>query len=221
MHKIFFCLSCFLIFSCTPDTKEAAKSSTIDLGVFTGQNYDSQLLKLTIPKNWKYELKSISIARQVQLSKEQVKENVLPISEVKEVTLFEAKEDNSHPEIFKKSPIPGSIVCLAVNLKKQDVPNMDKYIEKFRAEMMTRNKKTEIAKFHLAPTRTQKFNNIEFKSIDSQIKYPTIEGAENIVIHSKMLFQQKGDLVYRYSLSYATQEQLKDILKIVSSIVYK
>ena len=222
MYKLIVC--CFLLccFSCQQDGKAIKKNATmIDLGVFTGQNYNGKLIKLNIPNNWKYELKNISVSRQQQLSREQVKSNELPLNEIDEVTLFEAKENVTDPEALKSNPIPGSIVCLIVNANKQETPELDPYIEKFRAAMASRNKQTAIAQFHLSPTRAQKFNNINFKVIDSEIKYPTIEGAENLVIKSKMLFHKNGDLIYRYSLSYSKPEQLSEILKIISSIAYK
>lgn len=222
MYKVLVCCCLMFCFSCQQDPDNSKKTvSTIDLGVFTGQNYNSPLIKLNIPNNWKYELQGISLARQQQLSKEQVKENILPLSEVKEVTLFEAKENITDPEAIKANPIPGSIVCLIVNANKQETPDLNKYIENFRAEMASRNTQTAIAQFHLSGTRDQKFNNINFKVIDSEIKYPTIEGAENIVIKSKMMFHKKGDLIYRYSLSYSKTEQLQEILQIIASIVYK
>ncbi len=222
MYKVVIYLSLICIFSCTPDTKPTEKvAPTIDLGVFTGQNYDSQLIRLNIPNNWTYELQNISLARQQQLTREQVKENILPQNEVKEVTLFEAKENVTDPEVLKVNPIPSSIVCLVVNAKKQDTPDLNQYIENFRKEMATRDKQTAIAQFSLSPTKDQKFNNIDFKVIDSQIRYPTIQGAEDISIKSKMMFHKKGDLIYRYSLSYSKHEQLEEILKIISSIVYK
>ncbi len=208
--------------ACQPDSVNTkVKAPTIDLGVFTGQNYNSQLLKLNIPANWKYELKNISMVRQQQLTKEQVKENELPLSEVSEVTLFEAKENLTDPAAIKVNPIPSSINCLVINSKKLESPDIAQYIEKFRSEMAARNKQTKIAQFHLSGTRDQKFNNINFKVIDSEIKYPTIEGAEELVIKSKMLFHKKGDLIYRYSLSYSKNEQLEQILKIMSTIQYK
>lgn len=117
--------------------------------------------------------------------------------------------------------IPVSISINVVNLQNIDASNMVAYIKTFKKKAKEKIKKEKYLRLSIRESKIINLDTREYHSMDAEIKHLLTSSSRGLVINNKIFFTQIKDLIFVYTISYTSYDDLNDAVNLIKEVKYK